>query len=382
MADKLLSPIKLTATGIPFNGSDEKTIAVLMSGGVDSSVTALLLKEQGWNVVGVTMKIPVADNSCSGTAACCGAGAALICASLGIPHFMAETEAVFREKIIDRFRQSYLKGGTPSPCVDCNTILKFGLIWDLIESELGIKHLATGHYAEIRLSEINEPALAMGKDKAKDQSYFLYGIPKKRLAFLHFPLSNITKEETRKIAENARLSCAKRPESMEICFAPKGDYRDVFGENIGKKGKIVDKAGKVLGEHQGIHFFTLGQRRGLGISSDDGEPLYVIGINPETAEVTVGKKNDLFVKSVFAYDINILMPEKLNSSCKLFGKVRSTSEPERCEVAFSDNMLCAIFEKEMLTPAPDQRLVLYDENGLVVAGGHITSKTGLSLLAK
>jgi tRNA-specific 2-thiouridylase len=195
---------------------------MLMSGGVDSSVTAHLLKEAGWDVLGVTMKIPTACED--GSRGCCGAEAAFVCNELNISHYFVDVTEPFENLIIERFRQSYANGETPNPCVDCNTLLKFSLLWDFLQERFGIEYLATGHYA--RVSEQNgRVRLGRAQDKSKDQSYFLYGISAERLERLVLPLGEMTKEQVRSIASGLGLSVADKPESMELCFAGQGDYR-------------------------------------------------------------------------------------------------------------------------------------------------------------
>ena len=340
-----------------------RQITVLMSGGVDSSVTAHLLREQGWDVLGVTMRIPVACQT--NKRGCCGAEAAYVCGQLGIPHYFVDVTKAFNELVIERFRNDYSRGYTPNPCVDCNTFLKFMLVWDLVEKELGIQYLATGHYAEIR-----DGRLRRGRNLAKDQSYFLYGIPRKRLPRFVLPLAELKKEEVRAIAQEIGLGVADKPESMELCFAGEGDYRDALdgGEKL---GDLVDMQGNIIGTHKGIAHYTLGQRRGLGYAA--GEPVYVARIDAENNVVALGTKEEISHAIISADEMNVLIPEQMQVGAKLSGKLRSYGTPTQpCEIIeYTDNTITVRFEEKQFAPSPGQKLVLYNDNDEVVCGGTI-----------
>ena len=286
--------------------SVDRQIAVLMSGGVDSGVTAYLLKEQGWDVLGITIKIPVACNT--GNRGCCGADAAFVCNELNIAHYFVDFTQTFEELIIKPFRQSYASGQTPNPCVDCNTFLKFSLLWDFLQQRFGITYLATGHYA--RVSKSNGRAfLGRAKDKAKDQSYFLYGIASKKLAKLVLPLGELTKEKVRSLAAELNLTVAEKPESMELCFAGEGDYRLTLADGTANRpGDITDMQGNKIGTHKGIANYTLGQRRGVGFAG--GVPLYVGKIDARTNTIALGTRGEVGCHTFKANQINILIPEK------------------------------------------------------------------------
>jgi len=362
----------LPPTFQPWAKTADKTVAVLMSGGVDSSLSALFLKEAGWQVLGSTMKIPMPESCCSSTAPCCGADAAFVADELNIPHYYIDVDDLFEEKVIARFRKSYQHGHTPNPCIDCNTFLKFSAVWDLITAEFGIKHLATGHYARVK-HDADQAFLMCGADQRKDQSYFLYGIRREKLPYLILPMGQHRKQETRRMAANSNISVAHKPESMELCFAGEGDYRGILESGCCSPGNLVDMEGKVLGEHCGICNFTIGQRRGLGVSSK--EPLYVIRINAATNTVVVGSRDQAFAKNVDADQINVLIPELLQEGIQLFGKIRSYTPWGPCQVvACSQNKFSVQFERPQFAPAPGQSLVLYDQQGRVVAGGEISCK--------
>ena len=297
------------------SSKSSKQIAVLMSGGVDSSVTAHLLKQQGWDVLGVTMIIPVSCGG-GGDRACCGADAAFVCDELGIPHKLIDVIEPFNELIIDNFASSYSKGETPNPCVDCNTLLKFSLVWDVINKECGVNNLATGHYARITHSN-NNAFLGRAKDKTKDQSYFLYGITRDKLDKIHFPLGEFTKNEVRDIANKLNLTVAEKSESMELCFAGQGDYRAVLdSEKINLPGDILDMEGNKIATHKGIANYTLGQRQGIGYAG--GIPLYVAKIDAQNNTISLGSREDISTNIIKANELNILIPDEYESGKQIF----------------------------------------------------------------
>jgi tRNA-specific 2-thiouridylase len=351
-----------------------KQIAVLMSGGVDSSTAANLLKQQGWDVLGITMKVPVSANANKRT--CCGTDAAFVCEQLAVPHYFADVTEAFEEIIIKPFRQSYAKGLTPNPCVDCNTFLKFSLVWDFLQEKFDIAYLATGHYARICKTG-SRFFLSKAKDAAKDQSYFLYGISPDKLPNLILPLGELTKEEVRTIAAAANLPVAEKSESMELCFAGEGDYRAVLTDAaFNKPGDITDMQGNKISEHKGIANFTLGQRRGVGFAG--GVPLYVGKIDAQKNTIALGTKEEVSSRTVSANQLNILIPEELVVGSRFFGKIRSYAarpqggDSHPCKlVAVNKEMMTVEFDQPQFAPCPGQRLVLYDSKDYITAGGTI-----------
>jgi len=351
----------------PWAGDPERAVAVLMSGGVDSSVTALLLKRAGWDVLGITMKIPTAQSrDCKRS--CCGVEAAYVAKDLGIAHYYLDVRQAFVDLVIEPFRKAYARGETPSPCVDCNTVFKFGLVWDFIEETFGIMRMATGHYARVVQTE-SGARLARATDARKDQSYFLYGIPARRLPYFMLPLGEMTKQDVRDLARQAKLPVARRPESMELCFAGEGDYRNALQAQP-VDGPILDMAGREIGRHGGIANFTVGQRKGTGIAV--GRPLYVVKINAVENSITVGEWDEVSRRNVRAREINVLVPGELQTKARLLGKIRSQGEPLPCVVTDLDgDRLEVEFDRAQFAPTPGQRLVLYNAEGQVVVGGVI-----------
>ncbi len=344
-----------------------RRIAVLMSGGVDSSVTALKLLDEGWEVVGVNMRIPLA---CGGGNVECQ-GVTETAKKLHVPLYQIDLSTTFQHEVIDRFEAEYRRGRTPNPCCDCNRRLKFTLVWDAIEQELGINNLATGHYARV-IRSAGRALLARGNDNDKDQSYFIYGIPADRLQHFYLPLGDINKDETRALARRAGLSVAEKAESMELCFAGGGDYRQAFSSNeTDIEGNFIDTNFKVIGRHKGIKHYTVGQRK-LGMSFGP-EPSYALRVIPETNEVMIGTRQDAYKQALSAKLISIHQSDKIFPGSTLRGKIRSAGRLTECSITrLEQDNISVTFTQELFAPTPGQHLVLYHTDDTVVAGGTIT----------
>jgi len=353
-------------------GPRADAVAVMMSGGVDSSVTAAMLKRSGRDVVGITMQIPSGIGP-SGRGvelrACCGTGASEIARRLDIPHYFVDVREEFRRFVIDPFRDAYRIGRTPSPCIDCNTYVKFGAMMQLVREALGIEQVATGHYARI-----SADALRAAADETKDQSYFLYGIKRADLARILFPVGGQTKARTRELAAKHGLDVAGRSESVELCFAGQGDYRVALGERPDAgPGDVLDVDGNVLGSHKGISQYTVGQREGLGIAA--GTPLYIVDINAEDNTIIVGDRAASSRRGVRAEKLNVLAPELLSRGGRLLGKIRSRLGAAPCAVTeLSGEHIAVEFDEPEHGVTPGQHLVLYGDGGRVVAGGEIVRR--------
>ena len=347
----------------------KETIAVLMSGGVDSSVTAHLLKTAGFKVVGITMNVPMPD-CVEGENLCCGGRAAIVAKGLGIPHYFVEIKEEFNSLVLEPFRNSYRTGLTPSPCIDCNSSLKFRFIPQLLKKSLGIERIATGHYVRIEEDDTGfhlYPAI----DQKRDQSYFLYSTDKDILPRLRFPLGTWKKEDVRRLADELKMPIADRPDSMELCFAGEGDYRQALGKNPDHgPGDVVDTCGEIMGTHNGISHYTIGQRKGLGIAL--GRPIYVVDIDSSANRVVVGDKEHLLSKRGRVHRLNILEPDLVKRERQFTGKIRSQHDGSPCvveEVAEDEIVVSFDLPQEAVTPG--QHLVLYSDDGRVAGGGVI-----------
>ncbi len=311
-------------------------VVVAMSGGVDSSVTAALLAEAGYDVVGITLQLYDHGAATHRKGACCAGrdihDARAVAARIGIPHYVLDYESRFKEAVIDRFAQSYVSGETPVPCVECNQSIKFR---DLLETarELGAKVLATGHYVASRALAGGGRALYRAREAERDQSYFLFATTRTQLDLLRFPLGDRTKAETRELARRFGLSVADKQDSQDICFVPTGHYAQVIERlrpGAAGPGEIVDLDGRVLGRHDGIIHFTVGQRRGLGVAT--GAPLYVVRLEAAARRVVVGPREALRTSRIRLRDINWLgdgnLEDAVESGVEIFVKVRSTRPPQ------------------------------------------------------
>jgi tRNA-specific 2-thiouridylase len=311
-------------------------VVVAMSGGVDSSVTAALLADAGYDVVGITLQLYDHGAATHRKGACCAGrdihDARAVAARIGIPHYVLDYESRFKEAVIDRFAQSYLLGETPVPCVECNQSIKFR---DLLETarELGGKFLATGHYVASRALPGGGRALYRAREAERDQSYFLFATTPAQLDLLRFPLGDRTKAETRELARRFGLAVADKQDSQDICFVPTGHYAEVIERlrpGAAGPGEIVDGEGRVLGAHDGIIHFTVGQRRGLGVAA--GSPLYVVRLDAATRRVVVGPREALRTSRIRLRDINWLgdgtIEQAVENHPEVFVKVRSTRPPQ------------------------------------------------------
>ena len=355
-------------------------VLVAMSGGVDSSVALLKIIEQGYDAIGVTMKLweykDVSGNILDDSN-CCSVGAInnakLICDRLNVPHYTLDFTDVFRKQVVDDFANEYLKGRTPNPCVRCNSFVKWDTFIEQADN-LGAKYIATGHYANI-LENDGRFYLRKGTDPLKDQSYVLWGIPAETLSRTLFPLGKHTKQEVRKIALEHKLETANTPESMEICFVADNNYKRFLKDykpekinNIGT-GEIKNKSGDVLGKHDGYPNYTIGQRKGLGISNPT--PLYVNKINPATNEVIVGEKNNLYEKSCKISQVNWLVDEdKIQSD--IHAQIRYNSPLVPAKIINDKDNYEIHFKTSQMAITPGQSIVFYVDD--IVMGGGIIEK--------
>ena len=342
-----------------------KRVLVAMSGGVDSSVTASLLLKQGFSVEGVTMKLTAG--------LCCDIGSAqAVCAHLGIPHRVIDAQAEFFRSIVNDFIDEYRRGRTPNPCIRCNDLVKFRHLLEYAKSH-GFNHLATGHYARIEYDSGNgRYVLKKGVDSEKDQSYFLYRLTQDRMRTVLFPLGGMRKTGVRALARELGLPAAERPESQEICFVPDNDYRVFLKEHAPdtlRPGALVLTNGTVVGKHDGIAFFTVGQRRHLGVAA--GERMYVVRIEPQTNCVVLGKPSDLVVRETTVSGLNVLDGAELRAQRSVMVKIRYRSSPMQAEIEpLGPGRARILFGQPAKGVCPGQAAVFYD-NDEVVAGGII-----------
>lgn len=344
-----------------------KKVLLGMSGGVDSSVSALLLQEQGYEVIGVTMQLLDKENIESIN------DAKKVCQKLGIEHHVVDLKKVFKERVIENFISTYMCAKTPNPCVECNKYLKFGELFNFAK-QFECDYIATGHYARIEYSNIyNQYVLAKSKSKLKDQTYFLYDIDKKILPNIIFPLSDFDdKNEIRKIAEERGLEIAQKKDSQEICFIENNNYIEFLQkQNPGKtieRGNIVLKNGKILGTHNGLIHYTIGQRKGIGISYQ--EPLYVIKLDSEKNEVIVGTEKELYSKELTAKKLNFLVDINLQEGIEIQAKVRYRANPAKATLKIEGDFAKVVFEQEQRAITPGQSIVFYMDD-IVLGGGKI-----------
>ena len=356
---------------------EKKKVVIGMSGGVDSSVAAYLLKEMGYEVIGVTMQIWQEENQYDQeeNGGCCGLTAVedarRVANDLEIPYYVMNFRKEFQKHVIDYFVDDYLNGRTPNPCIACNRYVK----WEALLNrgkELGADYIATGHYAQIEQLPNGRYAIKHSATKAKDQTYALYNLTQEQLKNTLMPVGAYTKEEIRDMAKNINLQIAEKADSQDICFVPDGDYASFIKNETNKdipEGNFVSLDGKVLGKHKGIIHYTVGQRKGLGLSL--GKPAFVIEIRPETNEVVIGSNEDSMTYEVRANKLNFMSVADIEGEVRAFAKIRYNHKGAWCTVKRTgeDEILC-VFDEMVRAVTPGQALVLYDGD-YVMGGGTI-----------
>ena len=369
---------KLNSIGLDKDPKDTKVV-IAMSGGVDSSTVAGIMKKEGYNIIGVTLKLYDDNKESKNTKQCCTGqdimDAKRVAQKLDIDHKIFYYQSKFKESVVDNFVESYLNGETPIPCVQCNKTVKFN---DLFQESknLNADALITGHYVK-SLTKNNTTNMYRAVDENRDQSYFLFNTTREQLNYLRFPLGGMLKSETREIAKELGLNVADKPDSQDICFVPNGDYVSVIEKirpDAFKKGNIKSSDGKVLGVHNGIVNFTIGQRRGIKIAAKD--PLYVINIDPKKNEIVVGPKIELLKKDIILRDLNLLA-DKTDFDKEIFVKVRSTGKLIRSKLNIKDKFAHLNLFDDEFGISPGQACVFYskDKFGDKVLGGGWISKS-------
>ncbi|WP_346910117.1 tRNA 2-thiouridine(34) synthase MnmA [uncultured Roseibium sp.] len=358
---------------------EDTRVVVAMSGGVDSSVVAAMLKDEGYDVIGVTLQLYDHGAAVHRAKSCCAGqdihDARRAAEKIGIPHYVLDYESRFKEAVMDRFADSYIAGETPIPCVSCNQTVKFH---DLLKTakDLGADVLATGHYVRSRASG-NKRSLYRPADLDRDQSYFLFATTQEQLDFLRFPLGGLPKSEVRELARKYGLAIADKPDSQDICFVPNGNYADVIRKlrpNAAEPGEIVHMDGRMLGSHDGIIHFTIGQRRGIGVAT--GEPLYVVRLDADQRRVVVGPREALATRKIYLREVNWIgdLPLEDGAEIDLFAKVRSTRPPAPAILRREGDVVSVELVTGETGVAPGQACVFFDsdtEEARVLGGGWI-----------